>query len=683
MTYALALDVGGTFTDVIVADRAGGTLHVAKTPSTPDDPARGFFEGIAKALALAGAAPEEIDAVLHGSTVATNAILEKKGAPTGLITTKGFRHALEIGRAEIPRHAHLFSWVKPKRPVPPRNVFEVDERVRVDGSVVRPLDEADVHAVADAVAKRGLEALAVVLLHSYANPAHERRIAEILAEQLPGVEVSISSEVLPVFREYERAMTTALNASVQPLVGRYVARLERGLQERRMAAPLYIMKSNGGVMPPGEAARLGAHLALSGPAAGAVGAAHLARLAGIENLLTLDMGGTSADIALIRGGQPQTSTETRIADQPLALPVIDIHAIGAGGGSLATVAANGAIRVGPESAGAVPGPAAYGQGGERPTVTDANLTLGRIPPHLLDGEAPLHPVLARMALAEHLAQRLGASVEEAALGLLAIVDETMTGALKVMSVERGLDPADFALAAFGGAGPVHGAALMRLLGARALYVPRHPGALCAMGLLASDLRADFAATCPQRAGAWDLEELAAAFARLERQARVRLDANSVPEDRRVITRAADMRYAGQGVELAVAVPPGPLDAAATARATADFHALHHRLYTFNDPDGPVEILNLRVRAEGIADRVIPPELARGRGRPEPAGERLAVLDGGAALRTTPIWRRDALLADHVIEGPAIVDQLDCTTVILPGMTARVDARGGLLIEDAS
>ncbi|MEM6680506.1 MAG: hydantoinase/oxoprolinase family protein, partial [Pseudomonadota bacterium] len=491
--WSLALDVGGTFTDVVVADR-GGRLHVAKTPSTPEDPARGFFVGVAKALVLAGAGPEAVGTVLHGSTIATNAILENKGARTALLTTEGFRHVLEIGRAEIPREAHLYAWIKPKRPVPPRAVFEAPERIRRDGSIARPLDEAAVIAAAERIKAGGCEAVAISFLHAYANPAHERRAAEILAEALPGVDISVSSEVLPVLREYERSMATALNASVQPLVGRYVARLAEGLSSRGVGAPLYIMKSNGGVMPPEEAARLGAHLALSGPAAGAVGAAHLARLAGIDDLLTLDMGGTSADIALIRGGRPETSTETRINDQPLALPVIDIHAIGAGGGSLAGIAANGAIRVGPESAGAMPGPAAYGQGGQRPTVTDANLVLGRIPPHLLDGEKALDPEAAREAIRRHLAEPLSTSVEEAAAGVLAIVDETMTGALKVMSVERGLDPGAFTLAAFGGAGPVHGGRLMRLLGAKALFVPRHPGALCAMGLLAADLRSDHVAT---------------------------------------------------------------------------------------------------------------------------------------------------------------------------------------------
>jgi N-methylhydantoinase A len=647
----------------------------------PTIPHAGSSTAWARRWRWRGRRPATVETVLHGSTVATNAILENKGARTALLTTQGFRHVLEIGRAEIPREAHLYAWRKPRRPIPPRAVFEAPERMRRDGSVATPLDEAAVARAAAAIGAQGFEAVAVAFLHAYANPDHERRAAEILAERLPGVDISLSSEVLPVFREYERIMATALNASVQPLVGRYVARLETGLRDREIGAPLFIMKSNGGVAPPREAARLGAHLALSGPAAGALGAAHLARLAGMRDLLTLDMGGTSADIALIRDGAPQTSTTTRINDQPLALPVIDIHAIGAGGGSLAMVAENGAIRVGPESAGAAPGPAAYGLGGERPTVTDANLALGRIPPHLLDGATPLHADRARAALARHLAEPLGASVEAAAEGALAIVDEAMTGALKVMSVERGLNPADFTLAAFGGAGPVHGARLMRLLGARALYVPRHPGALCAMGLLAADLRSDHAATRLQRAGAWALDEIAETFAMLEAEADARLAENGLAPARRRLSRYADMRYAGQGVEIAVPFPAGETDAAAASRAAADFHALHRRLYTFADPDGPVEIVNLRVRAEGLTAHVAPAELPGAKAPPEPAGERRAALDG-ADYTPVPVYRREALLADHEIRGPAIVDQLDATTVILPGQTARVERFGGLIVEDA-
>ena len=680
--YALSLDVGGTFTDTILADRSGGALNVAKSPSVPSAPADGFFGGVDKMMDLSGAAPSEIASVLHGSTIVTNAILEAKGARTGLVTTKGFRHVLEIGRAEIPRAANLFSWVKPKRPVPARYIFEAPGRIRIDGTELAPLDEDAVEAAAEAIGAVGLDAVAVVLLHSYANQTHERRTGEILRTRLPGVEVSLSVDVLPVFREYERTVATALNASVQPVVRRYIGRLSEGLARRAVEAPLLLMKSNGGACPPGEAARGAVHLALSGPAAGAQGAAWLGRAAGIDDLLTIDMGGTSADVGLIRNGRPALSTAGRIGGHPLAFPMIDIHTIGAGGGSIATVTEQGAIRVGPESAGADPGPACYGKGGERPTVSDANLVLGRIPPALLDGEVALVPEAAEAAIRRHVAEPLGMDLISAARGIVDLVNANMTGALKVMSVERGLDPRDFALAAFGGAGPVHGAELMRELRAARLLVPRFPGILCAIGLLTTDLRYDFAVTRLQRAGAFDAAATEAVFADLTHEADRCLEANGVPPERRRFRRSADMRYEKQGVELTVPCS-GPIGEGALAALVAGFHALHERLYTFSEPGAPVEIVNQRVEAAGLTDKFALPELpAAASERPEPVGERLACLDGDT-LRPTLTYRREALLAGHRIEGPAIVDQLDSTTVLLPGQNALADRYGNLLVSEGS
>lgn len=682
--FALALDVGGTFTDVILAERSGRRLWVTKSASTPSDPAAGFFAGVEKILAQSGVSATEIALVLHGSTVVTNAIIEGKGARTGLVTTAGFRHVLEIGRAEIPRAANLFGWVKPKRPVLPRNVFEVAGRIRLDGAETAPLDEAALAAVAGEIAAKGLEAVAVVFLHSYANPAHERRAGEILRERLPGVEISLSVDVLPLFREYERATATALNASVQPVVGRYIGRLASGLSELGLAAPLFIMKSNGGICPPDEAARGGIHLAFSGPAAGARGAAHLGRLAGFDDILTIDIGGTSSDVALIREGAPVTTTTGRIGEHPLALSMIDIHTIGAGGGSIATVADHGAIRVGPESAGADPGPAAYGKGGTRPTVTDANLVLGRIPPHLLDGEVALDREAAETAIETHVAGPLGIDILAAARGMSDLVDNNMIGALKVMSVERGLDPRAFTLAAFGGAGPVHGSRLMRLLGAPRLLIPRYPGILSAIGLLATDLRYDFAVTRLQRAGAFDLAAIEATFAELVAQADARLIDDGIPPERRHFARAADLRYEKQGVELTVPIADAAMTESTVSRLVSDFHALHDRLYTFSNPAAPVEIVNLRLEATGLVDKIVLLEIAGSApgSSPEPDHERLASLDPGPPC-ATPVYRREALLADHVIHGPAIVDQLDSTTVILPGQSARTDRFGNLIVTEGA
>ena len=590
---------------------------------------------------------------------------------------------LAIGRAEIPRAVNLFNWVKPRRPVDARHIFEVPGRIRKDGSEAVPLDIDALPKVIEAIKAARLDAVAVVLLHAYANPDHERQVGAALRTALPGVEIALSVDVLPVFREYERTVATTLNARVQPVVGRYIGQLGAGLVDRGIGAPLFIMKSNGGTCPPTEATRAPVQLALSGPAAGAQGAAYLGQLAGFPDLLTVDMGGTSADVALIRNGVPGRTTTGQVGDHPLSLPMIDIHTIGAGGGSIATVTAQGATRVGPESAGADPGPACYGKGGSRPTVSDANLTLGRIPAHLLDGEIALDAHAAETAIREAVADPLGIDALAAARGIVDLVDANMTGALKVMSVERGLDPKDFALVAFGGAGPVHGASLMRSLGMHRMLVPRYPGILCALGLMTTDLRYDFAVTRLQRAGVFDAGLTEETFADLIRQAEMRLADDGVVPERRTLERAADMRYEKQGVELFVPFPSGPVCDAAFSDLIAAFHSLHERLYTFADRSAPVEIVNLRVSATGATGRITLPEIAAAPMRnAAPDATRPVSFDGRARVET-PVYRREALLADHVIEGPAIIDQLDATTVVLPGQSALTDRYANLLVSEGA
>lgn len=679
---ALALDVGGTFTDVILADRKTGTYWIAKSPSVPSDPSKGFFDGVDKVLAVSRKAPGEVATTFHGTTVATNAVLENKGARAALITTAGFRHVLEIGRADIPRAENLYGWVKPRRPVLPRDIFEVPERVLFDGTIQTPLDTAAVEAVAARIRHDGYPAVAVVLLHAYVNPAHERQVGDILARMLPGVAISLSHDVLPLFREYERTLATVLNAALQPPVGAYIDRLASGLQSRGIKAPFFIMKSNGGIFPPSAAARQPVHLALSGPAAGARGAALVGRSAGFGDLITIDIGGTSADVALIRGNEPQISMAGRIGKFPLALPIVDIHTIGAGGGSIARVTPEGALLVGPESAGADPGPAAYGRGGKQATVTDANLVLGRVPPHLLDGEIALDVAKAREAIGNSVAAPLRLTIEAAAAGIIDIIDNNMVGALKVMSVERGLSPADFALCAFGGAGPVHGARLMRLMGMRRCLVPLHPGILCAAGLLSTDLKYDFAVTRLQRAPDFDIGAIASSLDALGHAADARLREDGVAPQRRRLSRLADLRYSGQGEEIAVPMPEGEVSQAMLATLVGAFHDRHEQLYTFCDRSAAVEIVNLRVTAEGLMDQIRFPELARvPMGTTLPAsGARVAILDGSSPTQV-PTWRREALLAGHRIAGPAIIDQLDSTTVVLPGQAAIVDTYGTLIIEE--
>ena len=684
MTYSVALDVGGTFTDVILSADQGDRFWVAKTASVPADPASGFFDGIEKILQISDVGPAEIASVLHGSTVATNAILESKVARTGLVTTAGFRHVLEIGRADIPRDANLYSWIKPARPVRPRHIYEITERTRADGTVLQEPDESALEAIARDIVRDELAAVAVLFLHSYVNPANEKRAGDVLRRLLPNVELCLSSDILPVFREYERGMVTVLNAGVQPVVGPYVGKLKAGLAERSIAAPLLVMKSNGGVFPPDVAARQPIHLALSGPAAGAKGAAHVGKTAGFNDLITIDMGGTSADVALIRDGEPITSSTSQVAEFPLALPIIDIHTVGAGGGSIARLNAANALVVGPESAGAHPGPAAYALGGTRATVTDANLLLGRIPPTLLDGEIALDRERAATAIRQEVAEPLGMSDEDAARGIIEIVDNNMIGALKVMSVERGLDPRNFALCAFGGAGPVHAARLMRLLGTPRLIVPRHPGILCAIGLTSADFRYDFVVTCMQRAGQHDAGLIADTYQQLLRQADAKLSEDGIAQSQRRFAYAADLRYAQQGVELTINLGKERASDVTVDELCKAFHRRHGELYTFADEDADVEIVNLRVIATGLIDRVQQSTIAGAPvgDAPPVSGFRRAALDCGM-MAEVPIYRREALLAGHSLTGPAIVDQLDSTASVLDGQSARVDDHGNLIIEEAS
>ena len=678
--FRVGADVGGTFTDIVLVD--GGTVRSAKVASVPEDPSRGFFAGIERVLERAGVHREAVDLLFHGSTVATNAILEGGGARTGMLVTDGFKYVLEIGRAEIPRRENLFAWVKPKRPVPPRLILEVPERMHPDGAIGRELDEDRCRAAARELGAAGVDAVAIVFLHAWANRAHERRAGELVQAELPGVAVSLSSDVLPVFREYERSMATVLNAQVQPLVGRYVARIESGLEERKIKAPFFVMKSNGGMFSPREAIREPIHMALSGPAAGVRGSAFVGAAAGYRDLIAIDMGGTSADVSLVRDADPAITKDGEIGPFPLPVSMVDIHTIGAGGGSIASVTADGSLVVGPRSAGAEPGPACYGRGGEEPTVTDANLVLGRIPPHLLDGEIPLAPARAETALRERVANPLGLGVEDAARGVLAIVNNNMAGALRVVSVERGLDPREFTLCAFGGAGPVHGGDLARELGAPRLLVPRHPGILCAFGLLGTDLRYDLARTRIQRAPDYDIAEIARTMQALEEEADARLGSERIEAPRRVLRRAADLRYAQQGVEITVDFPDGPVDEACIERLVEHFHGLHERLYTFADREAAVEIVNLRVTATGRMDRIELPRLpAVAPGTPAlPSDRRPADLDG-RGIAPVATHRRDDLLAGHVVAGPAIVDQLDSTTLVGAGRSARVDTYGNLIVTE--
>ena len=669
-SLVVAVDIGGSFTDVALVDHQTGRSWRAKTPSIPADPSEAFLNGIRLALGQAGAVGADLDQVLHGTTVATNMILEGKGARAALVTTRGFRHVLAIGRQDIPRKANLYTWVKPVPPVPSSRIVEVDERVAAGGEVIGALNEDSVRAAAASIKGMNVEAVAVCLLHAYANPDHERRVAEILRQELPDLAITVSSDVLPVVREYERSLTTVLNATVMPGVTSYVARLEQRLKDEGATPPLMLMQSNGGVAGAAKIRVAPALTALSGPAAGVVGARAEAEACGISDIITVDIGGTSADICLIKDGKIGLTQQGSVGDWPLALPMVDMITIGAGGGSLARIK-NGGLTVGPESAGARPGPACYGHGGTEPTVTDAHVVLGQLPARLLGGTMLLDTDAAHKAVAS-VADPLGIDMETAARGILAIADNHMVGAIRVVSVERGHDPRDFTLVPFGGAGPLHGCALADLLGIRRVLITNAPGVLCANGLLVADLKSEFSRALAI-AGPMNGPETEIIIADLEGMAQSWLDDEGVVTEAREIERVALMRYAGQGGEIAVPWSPDP------KKVEASFAEKHKSLYGFA-LSAPIELVTLRVHATGLARNA--PGITLQPGEPPEPSEFISVMIAGAPT-SVPVIDRATLGAGSRFDGPAILIQLDTTTFVGPDWSATVHPSGNILLEKAA
>ncbi|HEY9476345.1 MAG TPA: hydantoinase/oxoprolinase family protein, partial [Mycobacteriales bacterium] len=605
MGYRLGVDVGGTFTDVLLIDEDTGTTNRAKTASTPHDQSVGVLNGIGKVFRQAGVDPAQISQVLHGTTVATNAILEGRGARVGLVTTAGFRQILQIARSYVPGGlAGWIIWPKPEPLARLEHTVEVTERIGADGAVVTPLDEDGARAALRRLAGAGIEALTISLINSYANDAHERRLAQIAAEELPGIPVSRSSHVLPEMREYERTITTVANSYVQPQVARYVGNLDRSLRAERITAPLSILRSDGGLTRAAKAAEDPVALLLSGPAGGVTGAAWFAAQAGYDDFLTFDMGGTSTDVALVLGGQPRIGRETSVGDLTVRATSVDVRSIGAGGGSIAHVPPlTRALRVGPQSAGAVPGPAAYGQGGTEPTVTDANVVLGNLPSDLAGGEITLDVDASHKAVAT-IAEAMGLpSVQAAAAGIIDIVNENMFGALRLVSVRQGFDPRDFALVAFGGAGPLHANALGRLTGAWPVIVPPSPGVLCAYGDATTCARDEAARTMVRRFSTIDGAELRAVLDELAGQAAERLAAEGVPADQQTARYEVDVRYHGQGFEIPVVLTEQMLAAEDLPGVLGEaFDAEHQRLFSFL-LSNEREVINLRVMVSGPPPKV--------------------------------------------------------------------------------
>src|SRR5712675_2921100 len=614
--YLIGVDVGGTFTDIVLTDTETSQTVIHKVPTTPDDPSRGVVAGIAELCARSEVSRAAIGHVLHGTTIGTNAVLEYDGAVTGMITTAGYRDIVHIGRHQRPQHYSIrqeIPWQDPPL-ARRRHRHTVAERlVPPRGDVLVPLDEAGVREAARALRDEGVEAIAICFLFSYLNPAHEMRARDIVREEAPDCFVCTSAEVAPQFREFERFTTALLNAFVGPRLRDYVARLEASLGEEGFAADLHVMCSNGGVATAATVARNPVQTLLSGPAAGILGGAWSGALSGHRRLITFDVGGTSADIGIVADGRfvEATARDTWIGGYPLLAPMLDIHTIGAGGGSIAHVDSGGAFRVGPHSAGADPGPAAYGRGGNQPTVTDANLVLGRLDPdNFLGGAMTLDSDSARRGIGG-LAQRLGLGLEETAEGVLTIVNANMANAISSRTVQKGLDPRGFALVAFGGAGPLHGAEVARALGIPEIIVPAYPGITSAVGLVTTDLKYDAVRTEFQAGDTVDLDRLDADLAAMQRELTRQLVADGVAPDDAVFERSGDLRYVGQGYELRVPFPDGKLDQAALAQIFARFAELHRAEYGHVFEASPIEIVNVRVTGIGRMPKIAAPRPTRG------------------------------------------------------------------------
>ena len=681
MVWRIGVDSGGTFTDVCLFEVETGRVEVWKVPSTPDDPSRGIAQGIAEGIARVGAAPADIGYFGHGTTVATNALIQHRGVKTGLITTDGFRDLLEIGRQKRPDLYDLQT-EKPQTLVTRDLRLEVPERVHHDGTVETALDEAAVRAAVRKLKAAEVKAVAVCFLYGFVRPDHEIAAMRIIAEEFPEAFACASHQVAPEFREFERLSTAVVNAYLGPVMQGYITRLGARVKELGVTATPHLTQSNGGVIGFDAAARLPVRTVLSGPSTGVVGAQAIGRLACIPNLVTFDMGGTSTDVALLTNYECRLASEATVHGYPIKAPMLDIHTVGAGGGSIAYVDSGGLLKVGPRSAGANPGPVCYDLGNTEPTVTDANVVLQTLnPEYLLGGRMKVNQALSRAAIAG-LADKLGMDVMSTAQGILSVVTANMAKAIRVISVQRGHDPRDYTLVAFGGAGPVHAARLARELDISRVLVPRSPGILCAMGLLLTDLRADFASTKLLTLDIAAIPATEAAFIELQAQADAWFAEEHIAAKDRHITRTVDMRYAGQNYELPIALPEGPITRTSLDALAEGFAAAHRRMYGFTAEEEPVQLVTFRVEAAGVVEK------AAFQPRPDAGPDASAALIGSrevwmpeaGGFVACPVYDRENLDAGNVIQGPAIVEQMDATTVILPNMTGIVEPYLNLILE---
>jgi len=675
--YRLGVDIGGTFTDVMVADEAGSVAATLKTPSVPGAPEQAIFRALEE-LGGAGVAAEEIVLFVHGTTLGVNTLIERNGATTGLLVTRGFRDVLEIRRLRLENTTDFYG-DKPLPLVPRDLVAEIDERMLADGRVHRPLDLDDVRRAVKGLVADGVTALAICFMHAYRNPAHERAARDLIRDEFPALFVCTSADLWPQQREYERCLVAVMNAYIGARMAAYFHHLEAGAAGRGLRAQVLSTKSNGGVMTAGRAAEEPVQTLLSGPASGVIGAAHVALLAGAAGIVTLDMGGTSADVAVVIDGQPAYSTENHVGDFPVIMPAVDVSSIGAGGGSIAWLDGAGVLKVGPRSAGADPGPACYGRGGRLPTVTDAYVHLGIIAPdRFLGGQMPLDPALAEGALAE-LGRGINLSSREVAQAILDVTTSNMYAQFTPLMARKGVDPRDFTLLAYGGAGPTHAFLLAREVGIGKVLVPPSPGTLCALGCIVADLRNDFVHTLYRSDHQLTDAALEQAYAELEARGRQWLaeeSAQGIHLESSVVLYSADMRYEGQAFEIEVAVPSDTRgDRAAIGRR---FHELYHSIFGVSDPGAPLTFVNLRASVVGVTAKVTRLQARAGRGGDHPGEVRSVFVDGRA--QDAAVVQRSAVPQDRWLPGPAIVEQYDTTTFVPAGYHVRADAVGNLVGE---
>jgi N-methylhydantoinase A len=682
MTYRLGVDVGGTFTDLLLLEEDSNSFWRHKTPSTPHDSSVGILNGVEAICAQAGITPADIEIFLHGTTVATNAVLEGKGARVGLIVTEGYRQILQIARSFVP--GGLAGWIVWPKPVPLaalEDTIEVKGRIDTQGNELRPIDEAEIRATLEKLKAKGVEAITISLINAYMNGAQEARIGELAHEIMPDVPVSLSHVVLPEMQEYERTLTTVANAAVRPVVGRYVRALRAKLRDAGMVGKLALLRSDGGLMSSEKSEEHPVSLLMSGPAGGVTGALWVGKNAGIRNILTLDVGGTSTDVALIENLEPRRVRTTEVGHLSVRASSVDVKTVGAGGGSIAYVPTlTGALRVGPQSAGAIPGPVAYGKGGKLPTVTDANVVLGYLPEALLGGTFQLDREGAKVAV-QTIADALGIGLFEAARGIIDIVNENMFGALRMISVQQGYDPRDFALMGFGGAGPLHVNAVARLMGSWPAVSPVSPGVLCALGDATTQMRTETARSFSRLAHETQGSDLIAILDEMATQTCDELKADGIPDSEITSVFEVDVRYSGQAFEVPLAIDPETLRRDGIDGIVARFDKEHHRLFTFN-MDTTHEIVNLRAVALGISLDLPAAPLEKGNGDPIAAKVRDHELWIDGRVQPAVIYERSKLRFGDVIPGPAIVTEMDSTTLIESGCVATVDAVGNILINPA-